>query len=627
MDSLHWAAPVLVPVTALLPAGVAAWRALRAPDCHRPRPAALEVGQAAVTALLAGLLFAATVPETSVAFIDGTWLEIGGLNIAWSLRWDALSRIWWFGVMLSAALHVLLARSVDNAQRGHTPPGISLLIPTAASLVVLAGDFLQVFAAWEWLLVCAVWTLARSAADDSGRRAARRLLLTALAADVLFLVGLVALWLTYGSFAFEHLLAPQNDPAGRTANTLVSLCVPAAALVRCGVFPACTWLLDSGAGSRSGPSIAVMSGLLPAALYLLFRCLPAIAAEPAAQALLTGLGALSVLAWGVLAAVHTEAPRGSVCFAAGTVAFVIVAIGTMAERASPALGMAISLVPPLNVLLALSTVIGRCATESAPWIEGAAPRATVLPAMALCALALGSGLLGQEAVVSSATAAADERLAVGDAALRVEEDAEEQPRDRALGGALPAVLFASHFLLCFGLLRGIAKEWRVAESPAPASRVAAVAGLSLAAAVVGPLLASLRAEAFRAPAAPPLRSPVEFCMPGGTGAAFLLALLLAWWAAQRGIEGAVTGGATSSLTRLTRRRFYVDEMAWLAVGLPLQLLAILFHSLEHLLEEPEGASGGAAPTTELSSGSERSNLPWIALFLIAATVSLLLWNM
>jgi len=108
----------------------------------------------------------------------------------------------------------------------------------------------------------------------------------------------------------------------------------------------------------------------------------------------------------------------------------------------------------------------------------------------------------------------------------------------------------------------------------------------------------------------------------------LLALLLAGFHSRAsGDARARLKRAFSSLSRLSRRGFYVDEMFWICCGLPLSICANVCRFLEQHVWERELLSGdnGVPPVPDADAALEgRSPMPVMALFVVAGAVLVIL---
>ncbi len=547
-------------------------------------------------------------------FGAGRWLSVDGSpasGIEWLLHWDGLAQIWL--MMITTAALLLFIDSAVNTQ-DTTPRSAAwrLVLLSAAQLAILSGSFLQLFIAWELALIPA-WRLAASSARDADdAAAARRMLLTGLAADAPLLTALMAMWRTYGSFDFAAVLAPQEQSwQTQAAFTLIALGVAASVLVRCAQFPFVNWFLDIAHLPAAADGLAM--GVFPLGSYLLVRSLPVLAQVPAVGALLSGMGVLSLVTAGLLAVTRPNMNGALAAFVSGTYGLLLCGIGTA--------GLA---QPDLLLLAAALCVPGSLAIAAASPDESGTSTALAWPLLILLAV-LAGGILGQEAVLTRLwmrSALVEASPADGVAA----EESLEVPAP-SLGPIIPVAAIFGQLLVSTGLFRA----WLVGrgEGRQPVSRQPAlllvIASLSPIPIVLAPLLI-----ASGSPAQFPFIELLQLLNPGLTGLVTALSLLMAWilyarpnrWPSR--IEQACGG-----LAGAIRQRFYLDDLERLLIRIPLAAVSLIAGAVETISEdnlERRDRIADASPFDGANSAEQDDNVPVLALFLTAACILLvLLW--
>src|SRR5512141_2990672 len=135
-----------------------------------------------------------------------TWLAIGGFQVDFGLRLDALSKL-----MMLVVTGVASAIHVYSWGYMREDPGFSrffacLSLFTFSMLgIVLANNFFELFIFWELVgvscyLLIGFW-FERPAAADAGKKA----FLTNRLGDFGFLLGILTVWATLGSLNFSVL--------------------------------------------------------------------------------------------------------------------------------------------------------------------------------------------------------------------------------------------------------------------------------------------------------------------------------------------------------------------------------------------------------------------------------------
>jgi NADH:ubiquinone oxidoreductase subunit 5 (subunit L)/multisubunit Na+/H+ antiporter MnhA subunit len=361
-------------------------------------------------------------------------------------------------------------------------------------------------------------------------------------------------------------------------------------------------------------------GVLPAGVFLLLRSAPLLVANPAALSLLVNWGCLSAAVWGCLALSQADVPRTLAAFVAGTFGLACAGVGASGGTdLAPAAYLACNLVVLPAALLCGLSLVARNGDRGAGW------RMTLL-----LAVALASGVWGQESVLGDLWAPGTESAAPQDvppAAAQVTSP------------AAPLAALLAHQLLCLGLFRSFFRSNQAlannaVDSPdAPRGGRSGLGALFVVAVLLVPFLFGLRPwqpGAGEAAAGHVAESIVRLAMPGMTGLAMIVALLIGWLTRNPShVAGVSAEGTLGSLARLSRRGFYVDEAFRMCCCLPLAVCANVCRFLELSVWEQELLTGddGVGPASDVDADPAlegRSLMPVLALFAAAGAVLIVL---
>jgi len=284
--------PLMLPVVGLLLALILRGRSL---------------GRFALMLLLLGLAAAAAIAAAVATGQDALHYQLGGwappLGVA--LKADGLS-----AVMLLTTAVVLLGVGI-YAQRGfQVPPGLpetrrSLAFWTllfgiwgGINTVFLGQDLFTLFVALELLTFSAVPLVALGGRPET-LAAALRYLLFALLGSVLYLLGAVLFYGTYGTLDIPLLAdliagADALPPAVPVAAALMTVGL----LAKTALFPLHLWLPPAHAGAPPAASAVLSALVVKASFFLILRIwfdlMPALLTLTAAQ-VLGALGAAAIL--------------------------------------------------------------------------------------------------------------------------------------------------------------------------------------------------------------------------------------------------------------------------------------------------------------------------------------------
>jgi NADH-quinone oxidoreductase subunit L len=204
------------------------------------------------------------------------WLTVGGLNVDFGLKLDALSMMMLFVVTgVGGLIHIYSYAYMDE------DPGMArffafLSLFTFSMLgIVLANNFLMMFIAWELVgvssyLLIGFWFEKPSAGD-----AAKKSFITNRLGDFGFLFGILMVWGLLGSLNFGELksLVEANPAALGASATLAGLLVFCGAMGKSAQFPLHVWLPDAMEGPTPVSALIHAATMVAAGVYMLCRTL------------------------------------------------------------------------------------------------------------------------------------------------------------------------------------------------------------------------------------------------------------------------------------------------------------------------------------------------------------------
>ncbi|MDI6901171.1 MAG: NADH-quinone oxidoreductase subunit L [Anaerosomatales bacterium] len=176
---------------------------------------------------------------------------------------------------------------------------------TAAMLtLVLADNFLQLYLAWEIMGLCSYLLIGFWHEQEAPRRASIKAFLTTRVGDAGFAVGLLIMYATTGSFAYDTVLGGLAWAPG--AATAVALLFLFGAMGKSAQFPLHVWLPDAMAGPTPASALIHAATMVAAGVYLVARALPIFEASGVALTVTLVVGSVTALLGGLLAAVQHD---------------------------------------------------------------------------------------------------------------------------------------------------------------------------------------------------------------------------------------------------------------------------------------------------------------------------------
>jgi len=214
---------------------------------------------------------ASKTPHESL-YANYTWFKAGEVNASFGLRADPLSAIMLVTVTFIGSLIALFSVGYMHGDEGYPRffAEISLFI-FSMTLLVLADNFLLLYAGWEGVGLCSYLLIGFWFTKPSAAAAARKAFLVTRLGDVGLFLGILLLWWGSG-YALEY------DEVFVNARHAI---VPAACLLLfCGAvgksaqFPLYVWLPDAMEGPSPVSALIHAATMVTAGVYLVARCTP-----------------------------------------------------------------------------------------------------------------------------------------------------------------------------------------------------------------------------------------------------------------------------------------------------------------------------------------------------------------
>ena len=213
------------------------------------------------------------------------WLSIGGLQIDFGLKLDALSLMMLLIVTgVGGAIHIYSYGYMDHDRSKARFFAFMSLFTFSMLGIVLANNFLMMFIFWELVgvssyLLIGFWFEKPSAGD-----AAKKAFITNRLGDFGFLLGILAFWGMLGTLNFDllqhNLNIIQSGMGGLEPRTIVNFSLTGAGLlIFCGAvgksaqFPLHVWLADAMEGPTPVSALIHAATMVAAGVYMLCRTL------------------------------------------------------------------------------------------------------------------------------------------------------------------------------------------------------------------------------------------------------------------------------------------------------------------------------------------------------------------
>ncbi|GAB4048949.1 NADH-quinone oxidoreductase subunit 5 family protein [Catellatospora paridis] len=271
------------------------------PMRNRPLGAALGIAGAAVSLVLTVLLLA----DGTRGEFSTTWARFGDLGVTLTALVDTRALLMSLAVAVVALCVQVYSVGYLAGDGRYGPYAAQISIFTGAMLtVVFSGDLISLLIGWEVMGACSYLLIAHDRTLPEAPAAAVKAFLVTRVGDIGFLLGIVLLGVTAGSFRITEVLAAVPSMSGTTV-TAAALLLLAGVAGKSAQFPLHTWLPDAMAGPTPISALIHAATMVAAGVYVVARLFPVFAASPTALAVMAAMAGVTLLL-GALAATAAD---------------------------------------------------------------------------------------------------------------------------------------------------------------------------------------------------------------------------------------------------------------------------------------------------------------------------------
>ena len=253
-----------------------------------------------------------------------TWLTSGTLDIHIGLTIDRLTSVMLLLVTIVSALVHIYTIAYMQGDPGYARFFSYIALFTFSMLMlVLADNFLQLFVFWEAVGLCSYLLIGHWYERPSACAAATKAFIVNRVGDFGFLLGLLLVFITFGSLDYSAVFAN----VGREAGTLLNLLEPfggslevsavttmclllfIGAVGKSAQFPLHVWLPDAMEGPTPISALIHAATMVTAGVFMVARLAPLYNASPAAMSVVAVVGAMTMVLGASIALTQTDIKR------------------------------------------------------------------------------------------------------------------------------------------------------------------------------------------------------------------------------------------------------------------------------------------------------------------------------
>ena len=266
-----------------------------------------------------------------------TWMDVGGLEVSWALRYDTLSVVMVAMVtFISTLIHLY---SVGYMSHDATPARFFAylsLFTFMMLMLVTADNLAQLFFGWEGVGLASYLLIGYWYDRESANRAAMKAFIVNRVGDVFFMLGVALTFYVFGSIELDTIFAAvaehANDRfAGLPAIELIGVLLFLGACGKSAQLGLHTWLPDAMEGPTPVSALIHAATMVTAGVFLMARMSPLMEYAPVALSIVTVVGASTAFFAATIGCVQNDIKRviaystcsqlGYMFFAAGVGAY------------------------------------------------------------------------------------------------------------------------------------------------------------------------------------------------------------------------------------------------------------------------------------------------------------------
>ncbi len=269
------------------------------------------------------------------------WIDSGAFEVDWVLRIDTLTAVMLVVVNgVSSLVHIYSIGYMSHDP--HKPRFMAYLslFTFAMLMLVTADNFLQIYFGWEGVGLASYLLIGFWYKRPSANAAAIKAFVVNRVGDFGFALGIMAIFMVFGTLSFDAVFAQAPEMAGKTFNflgwqpdilTTICLLLFVGAMGKSAQFMLHTWLPDAMEGPTPVSALIHAATMVTAGVFLVARCSPLFEFAPDALAFVTVIGATTAFFAATIGLVQNDIKRviaystcsqlGYMFFAAGVSAY------------------------------------------------------------------------------------------------------------------------------------------------------------------------------------------------------------------------------------------------------------------------------------------------------------------
>jgi NADH-quinone oxidoreductase subunit L len=290
--------------------------------------ATLTVAGAFAAAVVAAAGFFQAGGSEAETFTWFQWFPAFGVEV--ELRWDALSALMTLVVTGVGSLIHLFSIGYMHAdgRYGRFFAYLNLFVASML-LLVLANNFAVLFVGWELVGLCSYLLISFWFERETAAAAGKKAFVVNRVGDVGFMIALMLVFSEFGTFRFDEVLEGAGGLAGGTA-TAIGLLLLVGAAGKSAQLPLYVWLPDAMEGPTPVSALIHAATMVTAGVYLVARTGAIFEASEIAGAVVAVVGAATALFAATIALAQRDIKRVLAYSTISQLGYMFMAVGAAA---------------------------------------------------------------------------------------------------------------------------------------------------------------------------------------------------------------------------------------------------------------------------------------------------------
>ena len=268
------------------------------------------------------------------------WIDVGGLQVSWALRYDTLAAMMVGMVtLISTMIHLY---SVGYMSHDETPSRFFAylsLFTFMMLMLVTANNLVQLFFGWEGVGLASYLLIGYWYERESANRAAMKAFIVNRVGDLFFMLGMALTFWTFGNIEFDTIFqgveaARQTTFAGYPVLEVIGLLFFLGAMGKSAQIGLHTWLPDAMEGPTPVSALIHAATMVTAGVFLMARMSPLMEYAPNVLGFVAVIGATTALFAASVGMVQNDIKRVIAYSTCSQLGYMFFAVGVGAYQAA-----------------------------------------------------------------------------------------------------------------------------------------------------------------------------------------------------------------------------------------------------------------------------------------------------